>query len=104
MESTELELDVAAAPPPVHPTPPEEIVAALRGIQALEGLSDEEYLWLAKHGIERKVGAGAILFYQDAPPSGMNVMLRGEVHVSRTTGSNISFFVARTGQLTGLLP
>src|SRR5438270_9346712 len=102
MESTELELDVAAAPPTVPRTPPEEIVAALRGIQALEGISDEEYLWLALHGIERKVGPGTMLFLQDSPPMGMNIMLLGEVHVRRTTGGTISFFIARTGQLTGL--
>jgi signal transduction histidine kinase len=103
MESTELELDAAAFPPPV-PTPPEQIVEALRGIQALDGLSEEEYLWLATHGVERMAGPGAMIFCQDAPPMGMNIMLRGEVHVRRTTGGTISFFIARTGQLTGLLP
>ena len=103
MESTEFEVEVAAAAPPVS-TPPEQIVDALRGVQVLDGLSHEEYLWLARNGTERKAGPGTMLFLQDAAPAGMNIMLGGEVHVRRTQTGNISFFIARTGQLTGLLP
>ena len=103
MESTEFEVDVAAAAPPV-PTPPEQIIEALRGIETLDGLTEAEYLWLAQHGHERIVGPGVLIFREGDPPAAMNIMLRGEVHVRRAQSGNISFFIARTGQLTGLLP
>ena len=38
---------------PAEPTPLAEIVEALRTIGPLHGLSDEEYAWLARHGVER---------------------------------------------------
>lgn len=85
-------------------TPPHQIVAALRGIAALDGLSDEDYLWLAEHGIERKAAPGTMLFREGDPPLGMNIMLRGEVHIRRAQSGNIVFFIARMGQISGLLP
>lgn len=85
-------------------TPPDGIVSALRGIQPFEGLTDAEFLWLATHGVERKAGPGSQLFCEGAPPTAMNIMLRGEVHVRRSQSGSISFFIARTGQITGLLP
>lgn len=87
-----------------HPTPVEEIVAALRKVEPLEGLTDGEYRWLAENGIERKVGPGVMLFREGDPPLGMAIMLKGEVHVRRKQSGNISFFIARMGQLSGLLP
>jgi signal transduction histidine kinase len=86
-------------------TPTAEIVAALRQIEGLDGLSDEDYLWLATHGTEHKVGPGALLFREGDPAIAMNILLRGEVHVRRTqTGGSIALFIARVGQLSGILP
>ena len=85
-------------------TPPEQIVAALRGIEVLNGLTDSEYLWLAEHGTERKVGPGVQIFREGDPPYGMNILLRGEIHVRRRQSGNISLFIARIGQISGLLP
>src|SRR5438270_10452624 len=85
-------------------TPPEQIVAALRKVEALDGLSDSEYMWLAEHGVERKVGPGVMLFREGDPPSGMYIMLEGEVHVRRKQSGNLSFFIAKMGQLSGILP
>ena len=39
----------------------EVLVEALRKIAALQGLSDEEYRWLAEHGRERFADAGTVL-------------------------------------------
>src|ERR1035437_9875265 len=86
------------------PTPPAEIVAALCKVDALDGLSDSDYLWLARNGVERKAGPGAMLFREGDPPTGMNIMLRGEVHVRRAQTGNISFYIARMGQMSGILP
>jgi signal transduction histidine kinase len=85
-------------------TPPEQIVAALRGIEVLIGLTDAEYLWLATHGTERKVGPGVLIFREGDPPYGMNILLQGEIHVRRRQSGNLSLFIARIGQLSGLLP
>jgi signal transduction histidine kinase len=101
--SSELDVDVGFLPRDQR-TPPEEIVAALRGIPALDGMSDQDYLWLATHGIERKLGPGVMLFHEGDVPVGMNIMLRGEVHIRRAQSGNIAFFIARMGQMSGVLP
>lgn len=86
------------------PTPPSEIVAALRKVDSLDGLSDADYLWLARNGVERKAGPGALLFREGDPPNGMDIMLRGEVHIRRGQTGNLSFYIARMGQMSGVLP
>jgi signal transduction histidine kinase len=101
--STELDLELGTLPPEKR-TPPAEIVAALRGIPALDGMSDQDYLWLAEHGIERKLGPGVMIFREGDAPIGMNIMLRGEVHIRRAQSGNVSFFIARMGQMSGILP
>jgi signal transduction histidine kinase len=104
METTsELDLELGMLPPELR-TPPAEIVTALRGIPALDGMSDQDYLWLAEHGIERKIPPGVMLFREGDAPIGMNIMLRGEVHIRRAMSGNVSFFIARMGQMSGILP
>src|ERR1700689_894662 len=76
-------------------TPPNEIVAALRKVEVLDGLTDAEYLWLAEHGVERKVGPGTQIFREGDPPYGMNILLQGEIHVRRRQSGNLSLFIAR---------
>ena len=39
--------------PPAEPTPLPQIIAALRTVTQLEGLTEEEYTWIATHGTER---------------------------------------------------
>ena len=85
-------------------TPPDEIVAALRKVEVLNGLTDAEYLWLAEHGVERKVGPGTQIFREGDPPYGMQILLQGEIHVRRRQSGNISLFIARIGQISGMLP
>jgi len=101
--SPEVEQQVEA-PPVFEPTPVEEIAEALRHIGALEGLADSEYLWLARNGSERKAPPGTLLFREGDPPVGMNIMLRGEVHIRRAQTGSMSFFIARMGQMSGVLP
>jgi signal transduction histidine kinase len=103
METSEIEQELGAVSP-ADRTPPLEIVAALREVGVLEGMSDEDYLWLAEHGIERKVGPGVVLFREGDPPVTMNILLHGEVHIRRQQSGNLSFFIARMGQISGLLP
>jgi signal transduction histidine kinase len=101
--SPEVEQQVEALPV-FEPTPINEIVDALRQIGPLEGLADSEYLWLAQNGSERKAPPGTLLFREGDPPIGMNIMLRGEVHIRRKQSGNLSFFIARMGQMSGVLP
>src|SRR3954468_23836744 len=78
--------------PPQHPTPLTEIVSALRTIPALDGLADEEYNWLATHGMERVGDDGAMLFTSGSPAEGMVFILKGEVHVRRHNGGPMALW------------
>jgi signal transduction histidine kinase len=100
---TELATEQSSVPPGAQ-TPPAQIVAALRKVESLDGLTEQEYLWLAHHGVERKVGPGVLVFREGDPPTAMNILLSGEIHVRRSQSGNLSLFIARVGQLSGLLP
>jgi hypothetical protein len=89
---------------PDAPTPRAEIVAALKTIAQLEGLSDAEYGWLADHGQERVGESGSLIFREGEPACNMNFILKGEIHVRRRHGGPMAFFIGRAGQMTGMLP
>ena len=97
--------DAYLAPsPPADPTPLAEIVDALRTIGPLQGLSDEEFAWLARHGAERIGDTGALIFREGEPACNLNFILRGEIHVRRRHSGPMALFIGRAGQMTGLLP
>jgi signal transduction histidine kinase len=85
-------------------TPVPEIIAALKHIASLQGIDDAEYEWLATNGVERFAPAGEIIFREGDPATTMSILLRGEVHVHRERGAPSALFIARSGQITGLLP
>lgn len=89
---------------PAERTPFCEIVEALRTISSLDGLTDEEYGWLATHGSERVADDRALLFRENEPAVAMNIILQGEVQVRRRHTGPIALFIGRAGQMTGLLP
>ena len=89
---------------PTVPSSPEEIVAALRAVLHLEGLSESEYLWLAQHGTERRGETGAMVFREGEPACHLNFILEGEIHVRRRHSGPIALFIGRAGQITGKLP
>ena len=93
--------------PPAHPTPKAEIISALRTISALDGLTDEEYGWLATNGIERVGDDGAMVFTDGSPCDSMIFILKGEVHVRRQNAGPMALWIGRAGQMTAkasLLP
>jgi signal transduction histidine kinase len=92
------------AGPPAKPTPFPEILAALRTVTQLDGLSEAEYTWLATHGTERVGPDRAILFRDNDPAHNMNFILRGEVQVRRRHAGNVALFIGRAGSMTGKLP
>lgn len=81
-----------------------EIVAALRLVRQLDGLTDEEYAWLAEHGVEYVTGSGTRIFRDGDPATHMVVILDGEIQVRRQGVGTGNLFIGRSGQLTGLLP
>jgi signal transduction histidine kinase len=89
---------------PAVPTPLPEIIAALRTVPTLDGLTEAEYTWLATHGTERKGEDGSLIFVEGTPCDKMHIILRGEVHVRRRHSGPIALFIGRAGQVTGKLP
>jgi hypothetical protein len=84
-------------------TPLPEIVEALRRVSALQGLCDAELEWLATNSEEVSFPAGTTIFREGEPAVKLWIILRGEVHVRRQQGG-LALFVARAGQISGLLP
>ncbi len=93
-----------AAMTPAVLSSPEQIVAALRSVVQLEGLTDAEYLWLAQHGTERRGETGAMVFREGEYACRLNFILEGEIHVRRRHSGPIALFIGRAGQMTGKLP
>jgi len=89
---------------PAQPTPIPQIVAALRTITPLDGLTDAEYEWLATHGKERRGENDALVFREGEPAHAMNFILAGEIHVRRHHSGPAMLFIGRAGQMTGKLP
>ncbi len=79
------------------------LVEALRKVPPLQGLSDEEYRWLAEHGVESYADSGVTLFEEGDPATTMSILLKGEIQVRREGGVG-SLFIGRAGSVTGLLP
>jgi signal transduction histidine kinase len=102
---TNIEADPYLVPTrPTTPTPLPEIVAALHTITTLDGLTEDEYTWLATHGTERIGCDGALIFREGESTSQMNIILRGEIHVRRRHSGPMAYFIGRAGQITGKLP
>ncbi|MBW8748114.1 MAG: cyclic nucleotide-binding domain-containing protein [Acidobacteria bacterium] len=85
-------------------TPVDQIIDALRRVEALDGLAEQDYLWLAENGTEQKLSAGQEVFQEGDPADRMTILLKGEVHVRRRERGSVAFFISRVGQLSGLLP
>jgi signal transduction histidine kinase len=81
-----------------------EIISALRTIEDLKGLSDEEFAWIAKHGTERFGKDGELIFSQAAPPHHLMFILRGSIFVRRHTSSPVSVLIGQADRITGRTP
>ena len=85
-------------------SPTADIVAALSTIEALKGLTAEEFTWLATHGTERFGKDGDVIFSQGTPPEHLMFILKGEVFVKRHSSSPVSVLIGQTGRITGKTP
>jgi signal transduction histidine kinase len=81
-----------------------DIVAALSTIEALKGLTEKEFTWLATHGTERFGKDGDVIFSQGTPPEHLMFILKGEVLVKRHSSSPVSVLIGQTGRITGKTP
>ena len=77
---------------------------ALRALRQLEGLTDQELLWVVAHSEEFSAPAGTRLFSDGDPATHMTILLAGEIQVRREYGTHGNLSIGRSGQLTGLLP
>jgi signal transduction histidine kinase len=100
----ELHRAVDTVGPPARPTPADQVVAALRTVEALKGLADEEYYWLAANGTERIGDGQRVVFRQDEPAHHLSILLEGEIYIHRRNSGSINLFIGRTAQVTGKLP
>ena len=91
-------------PPVVVAASIAEVISSLKRVTPLNGLSDEEYEWLARNGSQRREPSGAVLFHDGDPATRMSILLKGEIHVRRQRGPMDSLFIGRSGQITGVLP
>jgi signal transduction histidine kinase len=90
--------------PPARPTPIDKVTAALRTVEALKGLTDEEYFWLATNATERIGDGQQIVFRQNDPAHHLSILLEGEIYIHRRNSGSINLFIGRTAQITGKLP
>jgi len=88
----------------VEPKRITEIVAALRTIEDLKGLTEEDFTWLATYGTEKFGNDGDLIFSQGTPPHHLMFILNGEVLVHRHSHSPVSVLVGQTGRITGKTP
>src|ERR1700678_2547713 len=95
---------VMAAERPDHANSIADIVAALSTIEALKGLTEEEFTWLATHGTERFGKDGDLIFSQGTPPEHLMFILDGDVLVHRHSSSPVSVLIGQTGRITGKTP
>src|ERR1700678_1624251 len=102
--SGEVHQGAGTAVAPARATPVFERTAALRTVEYLQGLSDDEYEWLASRATERIADGQAVVFRQNERAHHLNIILKGEIYVHRRNLGSVTLFVGRTGQITGRLP
>jgi signal transduction histidine kinase len=89
---------------PDQTRPIADVVAALSTIEALQGLTEEEFTWLATHGTQRFGKDGELIFSQGSPPEHLMFILHGDILVKRHSSSPVSVLIGQTGRITGKTP
>lgn len=83
----------------------EALARELRSIPVFEDLPDEGLCWLASQMTVTTGEQGEIFVREDSPADRLFVILEGELRGTRESdGTDTRVFVAKTGQVTGLLP
>jgi len=81
------------------------LVDRLRSHRALAVVPEEEILWVARHGVLRRLNAGVILTPKQNPVEGLHIVLTGllSIHVDHGAGRR-KVMEWRDGDVTGLMP
>jgi signal transduction histidine kinase len=107
MATTQHQIDPLETLPPgvnrIH-SPEQALLRALHDVRELEGLNDEDLLWLVRNGREFQAPSGTRLFSDGEPANRMTVILSGEIHFRRRSARQGGLFIGRSGHITGLLP
>jgi signal transduction histidine kinase len=83
----------------------EPLRQALRSIPLLADLAEAEIGWLAEHAEELHLADGDVISREGEPADRMSIILAGEMMGRREKGGDTSrVFIARAGEITGLLP
>jgi signal transduction histidine kinase len=86
-------------------SPQETPAAALKRIDIFSDLSDEQLQWFVSSANEMKLSPGDVVIREGDPADALFVLLEGEIRGRRENGgADTPGFVARSGQVTGLLP
>jgi signal transduction histidine kinase len=87
-----------------RPSNREDRVAALQSIEELDGLTLEEFQWIADTATERSARDGELIFGHGAPPHHLVFVLAGEITIKRRTSSPVTLFIGTTRRITGKTP
>src|SRR5437868_11046650 len=90
---------------PTEPAQKQSLESALRTIEVFSDLRDEQLQWFTSVAEERILVPGDVLLREGDPANALFVVLEGEIRGRRESeGSDVPGFVARAGQVTGMLP
>jgi signal transduction histidine kinase len=83
----------------------EPLRQALRSIPLLADLAEAEIGWLAEHAEEIHLADGEVMSREGEPADRMSIILAGELMGRREKGGEaFRIFIARAGEITGVLP
>lgn len=82
----------------------EPLKDALRRITIFADLTDDQLEWFADNCEDLHFESGEILIHGGDPADALIVLLEGELRGRRDTGGDSATYIARAGQVTGMLP
>jgi len=86
------------------PVTREPLKEALRKITIFADLTDEQLEWFADNSEDLQFESGEILIHGGDPADALIVLIEGELRGRRDTGQDTAMYIARAGQVTGMLP
>ncbi len=82
----------------------EDLISSLRRFSTLDGLTEEEFRWLAENGIETIHEDGEHIFRAGEVLEHLAFVLDGSFQFRLVRSGTLGVFVGRAGQITGKIP
>lgn len=79
-------------------------ITALRKIEALRDLPDDQLQWLSAHGEEFRANTGDIIIKDGDPADYMFIVFEGDFRIRREQHETARIFDVGAGEISGLLP